>query len=614
MADLEYDVVKKQELNQAQILAGDIQNGQSWQAFDSGRRFMKPVAGGTPRPDTPLASDVVNDSAVTGATASDALNSIALDIDALKETTKYLVSTYEELKNACAVTSADEKGIFVTETITIPSGDPLITKNNNTVYGVGVIWATGATIDGSQGAISFKSDVILIGNTAVDLLQRDVNTRIVRSSAGSVTLGISGGALIYESIQASITVSSGVATKTFWDNTAKPLLGQTEVTETGDDEGVMFKNQVSVHGELIAGVDSYPVPIAFHCKDVNTTGRVVTGATDITDILQSDSGSTTGLFGGTATGDYVLVGSPSTYEGVKIKYNTLATVEPENMQTQPYFSNVIGFVNAPIMATNADYPHEAHGWNIATDGHLSEQLFFGFDPLNRFGVALWEETTWNINGVDYTGYFGRFVLTAPITGDPVIEQIKLHTNRQEFEDTGTFRYGRARQPLQLINGLNDAAPNGLYDPANETVSYTPEISVKYTDNEFTSTADDGFAVVISNRIELDTSVPLTLSISYYVKGTSTGDIEFTLSGTQVNDGYVYNGANVGVTETFLETISAPSNLIRRTIKKTVLIDQLQGEAAVVLSLSRLAGSSAADTLNSNVIITNVIATGYSWRG
>ena len=71
MADILADVTIGAELTEAQILAGGIQSGQSWPASDTGRRFTMPVAGGTPRPDTPLSSDIVNNSSVAGTTQSD---------------------------------------------------------------------------------------------------------------------------------------------------------------------------------------------------------------------------------------------------------------------------------------------------------------------------------------------------------------------------------------------------------------------------------------------------------------------------------------------------------------------------------------------------------------
>ncbi len=391
------------------------------------------------------------------------------------------------------------------------------------------------------------------------------------------------------------------------------LNDEIEIEPTGDDRGVHFKNQVSVEGELIAGKDSYPVPIAFHCDIASTTGKTITGATDITAILQSDTGSFTGLFGGTTAGSYVLIGSPVTFEGAKVKYNAVATVEPANITAEYYINDIEQWSPVAFMGTNSNYPQESHGWNIAMPDHTAEQIFFGFDPLNRTDPDPWEVLTFNINGTNYTYKWARYRVVTAITGDPQVEQIKLHTDRIEHESTGTFRYGRARTPVQLFAGVDNTTPNSLIDPIDENVSYTPTFTAKYKDNEFANNRDDGFGVVVNRKFGLDSSVPLMVAISFYVKGTSTGNVEFTFRSSQVTDGYIYNGTNPAETSTKIVTIATSSNLERQTTQALVPINQLESNSAVVIEVSRLGASSGLDTLSNNVVITNVVVTGFIWK-
>ena len=91
------------------------------------------------------------------------------------------------------------------------------------------------------------------------------------------------------------------------------LLPYVEVVQDGDDKGLIFTQQVSVGTpefpkESIFGEgDSYgvgkedttpdgepAVGSAWHCDIATTTNMTITGATDITTILTSDAGSTTG--------------------------------------------------------------------------------------------------------------------------------------------------------------------------------------------------------------------------------------------------------------------------------------------------------------------------------
>lgn len=392
------------------------------------------------------------------------------------------------------------------------------------------------------------------------------------------------------------------------------LLDQITVVSEGDDKGVEFAHQLSAQGEIIAGKDSYPVPVAFHCTVADTTGKTIVNATDVTSILQSDSGSFTGMFGGTTAGSYILVGSVEQYEGAKVKYESLATVEPDNITAEFYRNDVDTWVNVAFMGTNSDFPYEAHGDQIATDNHTAEQIFFGFDPLTRDQPSTWEALTFNINGQDYTYKWARFRITAPITGDPQVEQIKLHTDRIEFEYAGIFKYGRARSPIQLVAGVSQIVKNDLSDPANEVVAYTPNFSAAYLDNELANNAIDGFGIVVNRTFGLDTSVPLVVALSFYVKGTATGDVEFNFETSQVIDGYVYNGTEPFTASAETVTIAAPADLVRKTVQFRVPINKLQANSGIVVNLYRDAtGTNPEDTLAANIVITNVVVTGFAWK-
>jgi len=389
------------------------------------------------------------------------------------------------------------------------------------------------------------------------------------------------------------------------------LNDQVNVVVLGDDKGVEFKNQVSVLGEIVAGKDSYPVPIAYHCTLANTIGKTIINATDITSILQSDSLSAIGMFGGTNIGDYLLLGSPSVNEGAKVKYDSTGSVNPANILSEYYESDINGWKETTFMGTNSIYPYEADGWKIAS--HPVEQLFFGFNPLTRDQPDSWETTTFNINGVNQTYKWGRFRITSPIIEDPIVQQVKLHTDRIELEAAGLFKYGKARSPIQLFAGIENTVPNSIIDPSNEVVEYTPTFNAKYSDNEFQSNRDDGFGVVVNRRFGLDTSVPLVVAVSYYVKGTSTGNISFSFRSSQVNDGYIYNGSNISENVTMIDNVLTNSNQVRRTIKALVSINKLESNSGIVIEVARLASGDISDTLNASIVITNVVVTGYCWK-
>jgi len=263
------------------------------------------------------------------------------------------------------------------------------------------------------------------------------------------------------------------------------------------------------------------------------------------------------------------------------------------------------------MATDSNFPYTQKGHHIAETDNSSEQWRFGFDPLTL--PQVWEKVTLNINGTDYTKYWARFRVNQAIVTDPVIEQLKLHTNRFEINSDGTEeRFGLARVKKSLVFGLVNSITNGLNDPANETVSYGTNFSAKYIDNEFQANRKDGFGVTQGIDEGLDTSIPLTLSISYYVKGINTGDIEFNIEAFQVQDDFIYDGTAIPDTYSIQDNVITPSNLQRRTVQVSIKVNNLTPVDGVLISLFRDAGEGG-DNLNASVVVTNVALTGYFWR-
>lgn len=413
----------------------------------------------------------------------------------------------------------------------------------------------------------------------------------------------------YKNLTGAMTSTSPDTDTTNWYSYEQLMLlnDQIEVEDSGDDAGVNFVNQVSCEGEIIAGTDSYPVPIAFQCDIANTSGTTITDATDVTEILQSDSGSTTGFFGGTTAGSYILVGSSQIFEGAKVKYDTLDTVEPDNITTEYYQDSTNEWQSVSFMAVDNSYPFNSQSYNIALSD--TEQIYFGFNPLIRDEDSTWEQSTQNINGTDYTYYWARFRITSDITGDPIVEQAKLHTNRIEFEDLGIFKYGRARSPLYLNHIM---VKNANSDPVDESVDYTPQYSAAFEDNELATNATDGFGVIVNRIWGLDTSVPLLLNLSFYVNGTATGDIYLNYEVSQVVDNFVYDGTEPYDSYTYTHTISTSQDLERFTIQLPCQINKLESNSAIVVNVYRDA-TDALDTLNASIVNTNISVTGYAWK-
>ena len=396
-----------------------------------------------------------------------------------------------------------------------------------------------------------------------------------------------------------------------------------DLTETGNDKGINVSGgQLSVgtrtngYETCLGGGDSFPPEIGtdfvFHCDISNTSGNIITSAIDTTEIVASETDSSVGMFNGTTAGKYVLIGIPTSYYGKKITYESLGSVDPENIVLESYKLGV--WNEEKFMTTNSDIPYTKYGWNLAQN--LSEQILYGFDPIDTLSNT-WSLQTLNINGVDITKYWGRLRITSNIVEDPIVQQIKIHSNRTEIEDTGFLRsygYGRKRKTLQ--GGINLSVKNDLSDPTNEVVDYTSNYHADLTENELVgSGATDGFGYIQNIEFGVDTSIDLILGISYYVKGTNTGDIQFEIESTQVSDGFIYDGSygdTVSDEQTVIENITTNSNLVRKSFEVKIPINKLVQGDGVVINVRRVSGA-AGDTLTNSVVTTNVVIDGYYWN-
>lgn len=380
-----------------------------------------------------------------------------------------------------------------------------------------------------------------------------------------------------------------------------------DLTKTyGDDYGLQLNGQLAIGNktqgyEMIVGQgDSYAPEIAFHFNGSTYT--------DITDILGSDTSSTTGVFGGTTAGNILYIGADQKFYGLKVKIVTAGTAEPDNIVAEYWDQDTTSWVQTNFMVSDSSYPFNTYAKDISGCGdNCSVQWRFDFDPnlLDPF----WDKNT--INGVEK--YWGRFRIVTDITSDPVVEQMKCHSSRWECNDNGSTEYfGYARYPRTLQAGLDKLIPNSLSTPANQSVTYGSTLTMSYTNNKFAHTARDGFGMV-QNIIEgIDTSIVLRLDVSYYVDGAQTGDIELQSDMYVVKDGFTYNGTGVPINKKVVDSVTVASDQVRRTSSMFLDVSSLTDDDAIVVDIFR-DGGVGNDTLSQAIVITNVRLTGWTWK-
>jgi len=262
------------------------------------------------------------------------------------------------------------------------------------------------------------------------------------------------------------------------------------------------------------------------------------------------------------------------------------------------------------MATDADFPYTQKGNQLASCSSCSEQWRFGFNPLSL--PVTWAKVALTINGTVYTKYWARLRVTSAITLDPIMEQIKLHTNRFEINADGSTEYfGKSRYAKDIEVHKHT---NALKNPVNENIEVGVGITEIRTDNEFKDDATDGF--IISGKIPegMDTSIPAQLEVEWYAKGTGTGDVELELETVGATPGFVYDGTAVPNASTpVITSVDNDNEVLQRS---TFLVDNSKGLPGDKIYGSIFRDASTGnldDTFAGNIVVTGFRVIGYFWR-
>lgn len=386
------------------------------------------------------------------------------------------------------------------------------------------------------------------------------------------------------------------------DDGLQVLLGQLSVGASGAG----FE---SVFGEG----DSVPVSIGFHYDATNQTGDTITGATDITEAIASDSDSIVPMFASNAVEQVIMIGEDFPPVGVKSKWDSLGSLasEPSNIVGE-YYNNLSTWASSTYMVTNADFPYTKYSNRLAST--TNEQLRFGLSILNP--NADFELKTLTINGVQYTKYWVRIRLTSTLTTMPELQQVKSHTNRTEINADGVVEFfGNARgiTNIEVFEVANSAS-----DPANQNITYfsggLSGGTAKLFDNEFVDTAVDSRMYLLKIANEVDTSTPAVLSLPFYIDGNDGGNLDLYFEIQPITQDFIYNTAvNPDSTINILYPIAVNSEDERQVVRVEIPLDKIDPTVGGVIVTFSRDGNSASDTVSNHMIIAGSTADGRRWR-
>jgi len=355
--------------------------------------------------------------------------------------------------------------------------------------------------------------------------------------------------------------------------------------------------------ELVVGEgDTYPVPLAFHFDGISTYE-------DVTQILKSEDGSTTGFFGDTSVGATLMVMSPNSFGSVKLKIDTLGDADPDNILAE-YLDNTGVWRQVNVMALDNDFPHSQKANNLFTCSSCFEHVHFDPTPIFTFP---WAQKTININGADYTGFWARFRILTPIVSDALIEQIKLGTNSTQIKEDGLiYKTGKQRISTYYPIPIKQRSTVGA-TPTSTNIQWSDSIESIGVENTFSDNKIDSFNIEGFIPEGFDTSIPLRLRVRWYSL-VDDGNVEATIKYSIIKLGDKINGTLPTTIISNILVVGVGEDFNWKEVIFPIDVSSLFAGDSFIIELSRnsLVGN-VNDTLNGPVVLTSVGVLGVRWK-
>lgn len=315
------------------------------------------------------------------------------------------------------------------------------------------------------------------------------------------------------------------------------------------------ENSVSINGELHVGSVEEPTESTFGGGDSHVRGMTilrfdgVSTFTDITnDVKFSGDGLTAAAFDGTGIGNILYIGG-SIGKFPNIKINITAGVTPTNatgLITTEYW-NGSSWASFNLMSTDSDAPYLPH----------SQELFNSGSYQYRFNILSgWASTT--VNSINSCWIRFRISSTG-MTVIPVLDQIKIGTNRVEINKDGFVEYfGTSQTFVRLPFDINWLRPADS-SPANQDLYLQDTISVGRVENEFQPGVTDRSGFLTELPEEIDTSRPLVLRFRFRVSSSLPGNLDIDINwGYNVDIQDDPSPSGTSISSIFPSTITAPT--------------------------------------------------------
>jgi hypothetical protein len=459
----------------------------------------------------------------------------------------------------------------------------------------------GAIAEFGTGTLDGNVNALHVGSTGTGGNLRTFDISITNSTAFDIVIDASNGSWF----NAGGTHDESLMNMATGADVAVYALSETPVTG---------EQSLHVVAELHVGTERFPRESAFGEGDSHVRGLAAftsvsldAGAfVDVTSILESPTGSTTAAFPTGAVGNALFIGGDQTFTGIKLNTTTAVALGAGALVLE-VSDGVGGWIAIDVCVCDSVSPYLSHAQDIF--GRVAfEQV--RFEALS--GVA-WAAQS--INGVSKFWLRIR-VITAVLGTNPVIESVKLGTNRTEINADGiveSFGTGEKISDLIMHQQLTyDLA--GASSPGNAAIVVSANITLTPVDNSFVNNALDGISAIITIPEGLDTSRPVLLHIHWIPSVNTAGDVEWETNAVEVRHGDTLDGTLPEVAGSLVHAVAGGSQDVVQESELSFSITELEPGDQLVFSLFRDAqAGNLDDTLAGNAEIVSLDLRGTFWR-
>lgn len=391
-------------------------------------------------------------------------------------------------------------------------------------------------------------------------------------------------------------------------------------------EGGFFIGNVDNPTELVVGEGNSSIINMNVLYSTNVTNIGGATYTNNTNAARTKGDPSFTMFSSLTNGNGLFIGNTSRkFYGIKVDIVTALTAGSGILTW--YYHNGTSWVEFDVMWTLADAPYTHFGRNCFNTT-ASEQIRFNYNAIN----ANWATQTVNsINAYWVYVRIGRPTAdtlypnirpqnTNSITTSPVLQRIKLHTNRTEINKDGYIEYFGSQEKKVHVDYLGAKEdPNRTAGTANITLSSNVSISRQYS--SFSGNSLSGQLIEIILPYSADTSRPLNVDIYWKVDNTSLGNVRLYMNYVVLTAGVtvgalteypMYDVSNLGNNYVDRSFLVSGQNVIQEA-HFTAKIPHLGPDKQILINLYRDArGSNTNDTNSSSISIARAEIHCWAW--